>query len=133
MPPTTEEQNEHACVTAAKIEFLTIVEIALNSGKVVNMAELPEAFKSMCKENNVSSQPSSRRSVMITREISGVEFQQHSGVNGSERISIKVSRDSAISLSESISNDNVTGKYKWVSMNINRFLKVAGELVGITH
>ena len=97
-PPITEEQGEHASLIAAKIEFLAMAEIALNNGNVLNMAQLQDAFGTICGENNVSSSLWSRRSVkeLIQREIHGVEVHKPTRVNEFERVSIKDPRDSAI-------------------------------------
>ena len=96
-----------------------MTEIALNNGNVLNMAQLQNAFGTICEENNVSSSSWSRRSVkeLIQREIHGVEFHKPTRVNESERVSIKESRDSAIRLSESLNNENATGKIGNVVMS----------------
>lgn len=100
----TEGHGEETSEIAAKIEFLTMTETALNSGEIMNMAQLQDAFECICRENNVQSKSWNRKSIkeLIQREVEGVEFHKPKRVNESERISIKRCRDSAIHLSESL-------------------------------
>lgn len=100
----TEGHGEETSEIAAKIEFLTMTETALNSGEIMNMAQLQDAFECICRENNVQSKSWNRKSIkeLIQREVEGVEFHKPKRVNESERISVKRCRDSAIHLSESL-------------------------------
>ena len=81
-----------------------MTETALNSGEIMNMAQLQDAFECICRENNVQSKSWNRKSIkeLIQREVEGVEFHKPKRVNESERISVKRCRDSAIHLSESL-------------------------------
>lgn len=110
---TTEVHGEKTSEIAAKIEFLTMTEIALNSGRVINMAQLQEAFESIRRENNVRSKQWSRKSIkeLIQREKEEVEFHKPKRVNESERVSVKQCRDSAINLAESL-NENAASNMK---------------------
>ena len=38
--------------TAAKLEFLNLTQAALNSGEILNMAQLEQAFDSISNESN---------------------------------------------------------------------------------
>ncbi|CAH3151769.1 unnamed protein product, partial [Porites lobata] len=100
----TEGHGEETSEIAAKIEFVTMTETALNSGEIMNMAQLQDAFECICRENNVQSKSWNRKSIkeLIQREVEGVEFHKPKRVNESERISVKRCRDSAIHLSESL-------------------------------
>ena len=95
---------EQASEVAAKIEFVTMTEMALKSGKVVNMSQLQAAFDTISQENNVKGKTCSRKTIkkLIQAEGQGVEFHKSKRVNESERVSIKESRDVAIQLSETV-------------------------------
>jgi len=74
---------EKASAIAAKIEFLALTEVALNSGQILNMAQLDDAYECIRRENNVKSGSISRKSIkeLIQREISSAEFHKQSQVN----------------------------------------------------
>ena len=53
-PSSSGETNSiSASKIAAKIEFLTMTEIALHNGKIATMSELQSAFQNILEENNV--------------------------------------------------------------------------------
>lgn len=53
-PSSSGETNSiSASEIVAKIEFLTMTEIALHNGKIATMSELQSAFESILEENNV--------------------------------------------------------------------------------
>ena len=99
---------------AAKIEFLTLVEIVLNDGQIVNMAQLEEAYECIRRENNVQLGSVSRKSIkeLIQREIESVEFHKQRKFNKPEVVSVKQSRDGAIQLSTESMNENASSKMK---------------------
>ena len=74
-----------------------MTEDALTSGKIMNMAQLQNAFQSICRENNVQSTSLYRKAIkeLIQSELDGVEFHKPNRANESERVSLKQSRDSA--------------------------------------
>lgn len=105
--PSATSQIEQASEVAAKIEFVTMTEMALKSGKVMNMSQLQAAFDTISQENNVKGKSCSRKTIkkLIQAEVEGVEFHKSKRVNESERVSIKESRDVAIQLSETVDED----------------------------
>lgn len=111
---TNESLGEKNSEIAAKIEFLTLTEIVLNGGQIVNMAQLEEAYESICRENNVQLGSVSRKSIreLIQREIEGVEFHKQRQVNKPEVVSVKQSRDGAIQLSTESMSENASTKMK---------------------
>lgn len=106
--------QEHASITAAKLEFITMTEIALNSGKIINMLELQSAYESICHENNAKiGNNTARKAIkeLLKREIKEIEFHRPKRVNETERVSIKKTRDNAIHLSED-AESNCTSNMK---------------------
>ena len=101
------ETESPASAVAAKLEFLTMTEVALKSGKILTMARLQSAYESICEENNLKSYGSHRKAIkeLITQEINGVEFHRPKQVNESERVTIKVTRDCAIQQVEDATSD----------------------------
>ena len=95
---STTSNIEQACEGAAKIEFVTMAEIALKSIKIMNMSQLQAAYDAISQENNVKAKTCSRKAIkkLIQADIEGVEFRKPKRVNESERVSIKESRDVAI-------------------------------------
>lgn len=95
---STEDHEEETSLVASKIEFLAMTESVLNSGQVVDMGQLTNAFASICCENNVKSKRVGRKSVkqLIEREIEGVEFHRPKRLNEPDLVSVKHSRDSVI-------------------------------------
>lgn len=87
---------------AAQIEFLTMTEMTLKSGKVATMSELQEAFESILDANNVDNPKGGRKALkqLLLREIPEIEFHAPKRVNESERVSIKKTRDAAIQMAE---------------------------------
>ena len=69
-----DDEERSRSETAAKLEFLNLTQAALNSGEILNMAQLEQAFDSISNENTPKTL--SRRSVkeLIQKEIKGVEF-----------------------------------------------------------
>ncbi|XP_068695961.1 uncharacterized protein [Montipora foliosa] len=87
---------------AAKIEFLTMTEIALHNGKIATMSELQSAFESTLEENNVPDASCKRKVLkqLLQKEIPDIEFHKPKRVNESERVSAKKTKDEAIQLAE---------------------------------
>ena len=104
---STTSNIEQASEVAAKTEFVTRAEMALKSGKIMNMSQLQAAHDTISKENNVKAKTCSRKAIkkLIQAEIEDVEFHKPKRVNESERVSIKESRDVAIQLSETANED----------------------------
>ena len=48
---------------AAQIEFLTMTEMTLSSGKVATMSELQDAFESILESNNVENSRVGRKAL----------------------------------------------------------------------
>ena len=100
---TSESSSEKlAGEIAAQIEFLTMTEMTLRSGKVATMSELQHAFESILESNNVENSRGGRKAVkqLLLREIPEIEFHTPKRVNESERVSIKKTRDQAIQMAE---------------------------------
>ena len=87
---------------AAQIEFLTMTEMTLRSGKVATMSELQDAFESILESNNVENPRGGRKALkqLLLREIPEMECHAPNRVNESERVSIKKTRDEAIQITE---------------------------------
>ena len=87
---------------AAQIEFLTMTEMTLRSGKVATMSELQDAFESILESNNVENPRGGRKALkqLLLREIPEMECHAPNRVNESERVSIKKTRDEAIQMTE---------------------------------
>ena len=83
-----------------------MTEMALKSGKVMNMLQLQAAFDTILQENNVKGKTCSCKTIkkLIKAEV-GVEFHKSKCVNESEWVSITESRDLAIQLSETVDED----------------------------
>ena len=90
--------NEKTKTAAAKIEFLTMVERALENGEDLNTALLHKAYEDILSFNNVTNSTSSRKMVkrLILNEVPGVEFHKPARVNESEKVTIKKLRDKAV-------------------------------------
>ena len=88
---------------AAQIEFLTMTEMTLRSGKVATMSELQYAFESILESNNVENPRGGRKAwkQLLLREIPEIEFHAPKRVNESERVSIKKTRDRAVQMADS--------------------------------
>lgn len=86
----------------AQIEFLTMTERTLRSGKVATMSELQYAFESILESNNVENPRGGRKALkeLLLQEIPEIEFHAPKHVNESERVSIKKTRDEAIQMAE---------------------------------
>ena len=63
--------------TATKLEFLNLTQAALDSGEILNMAQLEQAFDSISNENN-SPKTLSRRSV---KELIQTEIRELSSIS----------------------------------------------------
>lgn len=111
--PSATSNIEQASEVAAKIEFVTMTEMALKSGKIMNMSQLQAAYDTISQENNVKGKTCSRKVIkeLIQTEIEDVEFHKPKRVNESERVSIKESRHIAIQLSETV-NENCVSNMK---------------------
>ena len=91
--------NEKTKTAAAKIEFLTMVERALENGEDLNTALLHKEYEDILSFNNVTSSKSSRKMVknLILNEVPGVEFHKPARVNDDpEKVTIKKLRDKAV-------------------------------------
>ncbi|XP_068742068.1 uncharacterized protein [Montipora capricornis] len=102
-PSSSGETNSiSASEIAAKIEFFTMIEIALQNGKIATMSELLSAFESILEENNVPDASCKRKVLkqLLQKEIPDIEFHKPKRVNESERVSAKKTRDEAIQLAE---------------------------------
>ena len=84
-----------------------MAEMALKSGKTMNMSQLQAAYDTISQENNVKAKTCSRKAIkkLIQAEIEDVDFHKPKSGNESERVSIKESRDVAIQLSETANED----------------------------
>lgn len=104
---STSTSKRASSVAAAEIEFLNMLDNALNVGEIVTMADLQTNFDSIMEANNVDDPTCSRKTLkqLIQREIPGVEFHRPKKINESERVTIKRIRDKAIQLSESSNSD----------------------------
>ena len=107
---STTSNIEQASEVAAKIEFVTMAEMALKSGKIMNMSQLQAAHDTISKENNVKAKTCSRKAIkkLIQAEIEDVELHKPKRVNESEMVSIKESRDVATQLSETANEDCIS-------------------------
>ena len=100
---TSESSSEKlAGEIAAQIEFLTMTEMTLRSGKVATMSELQDSFESILESNNVENPRGGRKAFkqLLLREIPEMECHAPNRVNESERVSIKKTRDEAIQMTE---------------------------------
>ena len=106
-----DDEERSRSETAAKLEFLNLTQAALNSGEILNMAQLEQAFDSISNENN-SPKTLSRRSVkeLIQKEIKGVEFPKPTRAKEPERVSVKQCRDAAIHIVESTADSDESMK-----------------------
>ena len=104
---STTSNIEQAIEVAAKIEFVTMAEMALKSVKIMNMLQLQGAYDTISQENNVKAKTCSRKAIkkLIQAEIEDVEFHAPKRIDESKRVSIKLSRDVAIQLSETANED----------------------------
>ena len=95
---STTSNIEQASEGAAYIEFVTMAEMALKSGKIRTVAQLQAAYDTISQKNNVKAKTCSRKAIkkLIQIEIEDIEFHTPQRVNGSERVSIKGSRDGTI-------------------------------------
>ena len=95
---STTSNIEQASEEAACIEFVTMAEMALKSDKIRTVAQLQAAYDTISQENNVKAKTCSRKAIkkLIQTEIEDIEFHKPQRVNGSERVSIKESRDGTI-------------------------------------
>ena len=84
---TSETSSEKlAGEIAAQIEFLTMTEMTLRSGKVATMSELQDAFESILESNNVENPTGGQKALkqLLLREIPEIEFHAPKRVNESE-------------------------------------------------
>ena len=75
---------EQAIEVAAKIEFVTMAEMALKSVKIMNMLQLQGAYDTILQENNVKAKTCSRKAIqkLIQAEIEDVEFPTTDSLSG---------------------------------------------------
>lgn len=116
-----DDEERSRSETAAKLEFLNLTQAALDSGEILNMAQLEQAFDSISNENN-SPKTLSRRSVkeLIQKEIKGVEFHKPTRANEPERVSVKQCRDAAIHIVESTADSDESMKTLFDAASILR-------------
>ena len=60
---STTSNIEQAIEVAAKIEFVTMAEMALKSVKIMNMLQLQGAYDTISQENNVKAKTCSRKAI----------------------------------------------------------------------
>ena len=103
----TPETQSAAAEIAAEIEFLSMLEGILSEGNVPSMASLQTAYISIQMANYVQEPNCDRRQLrqMIESKIPDVEFHKAKCVNESDRVSIKASRDAAISMADDVKKD----------------------------
>ena len=108
--PSAPTSNRHASEIAAKIGFLTMIEMVRKRGKIMNMSQLYAAYEKIAQENNVREKTCSRkaRKELIQCDIEDVEFHKPKRANESKRVSIKESRDNAIQLSETVNENSAS-------------------------
>ncbi|KXJ12359.1 hypothetical protein AC249_AIPGENE6720 [Exaiptasia diaphana] len=100
-------QEKH--IVAAKIEFLTMVERALENGEVLNTAVVQKAYEDILSSNSVTASSSCSRKMvrqLLLNEIPGIEFHKSSRVNEPDKVTIKKTRDSAVEEVESRDTDD---------------------------
>ena len=107
--------------TAAKLEFLNLTQAALDSGEILNIAQLEQSFDSISNENN-SPKTLIRRSVkeLIQKEIKGIEFHKPTKANEPERVSVKQHRDAAIHIVELTADSDESMKTPFDAASILR-------------
>ena len=78
------------------------------------MCDLQKAFENILEENNVANPPCNRKvlKLILQDEIANIEFHKPKRVNESERLTIKVTRDAAIQLSEDKNTTDCTEEMK---------------------
>ena len=59
----TTSNIEQASEVAAKIEFVTMAEMALKSGKIMNMSQLQAEYNTISQENNVKAKTCSCKAI----------------------------------------------------------------------
>ena len=60
---STTSNVAQASDVAAKIEFVTMAEMALKSGKIMNMSQLQAEYDTISQENNVKAKTCSRKAI----------------------------------------------------------------------
>ena len=115
-PPSSaaESNTRVASEIAAKVEFLTTTELTLKEGRILTKCDLQKAFENILEENNVAN-PTCNRKVLrqiLQDEIPNIEFHKPKRVNESERVTIVVTRDAAIQLSEDKNTTDCTEEMK---------------------
>ena len=115
-----DDEERSISETAAKLEFLNLTQAALDSGKILNMAQLEQVLDSISNEN--SPKNLIRRSVkdLIQKEIKGVEFHKPTRANEPERVSVKQCRDAAIHIVESTADSDESMKTLFDAASILR-------------
>ena len=92
---STTSNIEQASEVAAKIEFVTMAEMALKSVKIMIMWQLQAAYNTISQESNLKAKKCSRKAIkkIIQSEIEDVEFHKPKRVNVSGRVSISLRAD----------------------------------------
>ena len=131
---STTSNIEQASEVAAKIEFVTMAEMALKSGKIMNMSQLQASYDTISQENNVKVKTCSRRAIkkLIQAEIEDVEFHKPKRVNELERVSIKESRDVTIQLSETAKEDCTSNIKTCCTPELARLAEQAKKMAGVS-
>lgn len=101
--------------TAARIEFLAVIEITLREGNIRTLSEVQTIYDGILGAHGVPKDVS-RRSLktLLQSEIPDIEFHKPKKVNEPDRISIKDTRDAAIQIVEdmkNVCNDQMKGLY----------------------
>ena len=80
----TRKHQTRASEVAAKIEFVTMAQMALKSVKIRNMSQLQAAYDTILQENNVKAKTYSRNAIkkLIQAEIEDVEFPTTDSLSG---------------------------------------------------
>ena len=80
----TRKHQTRASEVAAKIEFVTMAQMALKSVKIRNMSQLQAAHDTILQENNVKAKTYSRKAIkkLIQAEIEDVEFPTTDSLSG---------------------------------------------------
>ncbi|MES9880238.1 MAG: hypothetical protein ABW185_05080 [Sedimenticola sp.] len=94
---------------AAKIEFLSAVDEALQGGIISNMSILQDEYENIRKQNNVPTPtiPRKKLKTLLQEEIPDIEFHKPKRVNEPERVTIKQTTDKAVQIVEDMQKDTM--------------------------
>ena len=90
---------------------MNLTQAALDSGEILNIAQLEQAFDFISNENN-SPKTLHRCLVkeLIQKEIKGVKFHKPTRANEPERVNVKQCRDATIHIVESTADSDESMK-----------------------